>query len=180
MPSRDYNSWRLEKLSDPKRAATYLKAALESSTEDFFYALKNVIQAHQVSEVAKKAGVKRESLYRVGNPTWDTLKAVMQAVGVKFSDIEPIDARDLAPPRSAGTRKRRGRRKTSGTNYQQLALPLAYNPPIATASGASVAPMAQHEEGAVEVLSIITEVAVLPGFFLEQQRGAGSLLYTPS
>ncbi len=87
--TRSYSEWRLEKLSDPKKAARYLNAAKKDSKEAFLHALKNVIQANQVARVAREAGVSRESVYRSfsadGNPTFDTLSSVLEAVDIEFS-----------------------------------------------------------------------------------------------
>ena len=91
--TRTYSQWRLEKLSDPVRAARYLNAAKKESKESFLYALKNVIQANQVAKVAREAGISRESVYRSfsaeGNPTFDTLADVLQALDIDFS-FSPI------------------------------------------------------------------------------------------
>lgn len=86
--TRDYHSWRLQKLTDAKTAASYLNAAITDSREMFLKALLNVAQARQVATVAKKAGIKRESIYRAfsgeGNPTLDTLHSVLSALGLKI------------------------------------------------------------------------------------------------
>ncbi len=86
--TREYNPWRLEKLTNPETAASYLTAAITDSPEMFRKALRNVAQARQMARVARSAGVTRESLYRatseIGNPTLDTLDAVLTAVGVKI------------------------------------------------------------------------------------------------
>jgi probable addiction module antidote protein len=86
--TRKYSQWRLEKLSDPERAARYLNAAKRESKEAFLYALKNVIQAHQVSKIAKDAGVSRESVYRSfsadGNPTLYTFDSVLDVLGMDW------------------------------------------------------------------------------------------------
>jgi probable addiction module antidote protein len=143
--SSDYNSWRLKKLSDPERAARYLKAALEESTEAFFYAFKNVIQAHEVATLAKKAGVARESLYRSfspgANPTWGTLRSVLEALDLKFSGIEPRIATSAVMPvpeaPKASVRNSRKRKRGSSGNRQQLVLSFELqkqNVPAAAAS----------------------------------------------
>jgi len=96
MPKRtqSYDSWRQSKLADPDTAAAYLSAAMTDSTEMFRKALRNVAQARQMTKVARDAGVTRESLYRatsdIGNPTLDTLRPVLEAVGItmKFEAIE--------------------------------------------------------------------------------------------
>jgi probable addiction module antidote protein len=80
---------------DPDFAAEYLKAALEDTDEPqvLLIALRRVAEAKGgVAQVAKAAGLKRESLYRAlsprGNPRLSTLRAVMKAVGLKLT-VEP-------------------------------------------------------------------------------------------
>jgi probable addiction module antidote protein len=92
--SKTYAAWRVEKLSDPKRAARYLNAAKRDSKEAFLHAVKNVIQANQVSRIAREAGVSRESVYRSfsseGNPTFDTLSAVLEALNINIEFV-PVE-----------------------------------------------------------------------------------------
>lgn len=45
--SRDYDSWRLEKLADPEIAEAYLKSALEDSPQMLLKALLNLTKAQQ-------------------------------------------------------------------------------------------------------------------------------------
>src|SRR5258708_12903756 len=91
----DYQCWLQSELEDPQLAAEYLTAALEDSPSVFLVALKDVSQSHQVANVARKAGVKRESLYKAfseqGNPTFDTLHSVLNVFGVKMK-FEPSSA----------------------------------------------------------------------------------------
>jgi len=93
MPKRtaDYHSWRLGKLADPRIAASYLNAAMDDSPEMFLRAVMNVAQAQQVARIAKKAGIKRESIYRAfskqGNPTLDTLHSVLGALGITMEFV---------------------------------------------------------------------------------------------
>ena len=86
--TRPYRDALLEALSDPDEAAHYLNAAIEDSPEMFLKALRNVAQSRQMTNVAKRAGVTRESLYRAtsltGNPTLDTLSSVLGALGLKI------------------------------------------------------------------------------------------------
>jgi len=87
--TRSYSAWQLEKLTDPKVAASFLNASLQESTEVFLAALGDVAQANQMSKVAKDSGVQRETLYRSlskrGNPTLDTLAGVLSALGLKLT-----------------------------------------------------------------------------------------------
>jgi len=102
--TRDHQSWLIEKLTDPARAAAYLNAAIEDSREMFLEALRDVAQARQMSRVARDAGVTRESLYRatseIGNPTLDTLDSVLAAIGIKikFEAEESISSSSVIPP----------------------------------------------------------------------------------
>jgi len=76
---------------NPSFAAEYLKAALEDADEPrvLLIALRRVAQARGIANVAKAAGVERESLYRAlsanGNPRLSTLYAVAKAVGLKLT-----------------------------------------------------------------------------------------------
>lgn len=45
--TRDYDSWRLEKLADPEIAEGYLHSALEDSPQMLLKALLNVAKAQQ-------------------------------------------------------------------------------------------------------------------------------------
>jgi probable addiction module antidote protein len=87
--TKDYRSWRLEKLADPEIAEGYLNSALEDSPEMFLKSLLNVTQAQQkVAAVTAKAGIKRETIYRAfsknGNPTLETLNSVLQVLGLSI------------------------------------------------------------------------------------------------
>ena len=91
--SKSHDKSMIEDLrNDPEFAAEYLKAALEDSDEPqvLLIALRRLAEAKGgVARVAKRAGIKRESLYRAlserGNPRLSTLTAVMKAVGLKLT-----------------------------------------------------------------------------------------------
>ncbi|MDC8014467.1 addiction module antidote protein [Tahibacter soli] len=79
---------------DPEFAVEYLKVALdEASDEDgrhvLLAVLRRIAQAQGVANVARAAGIKRESLSRAlsekGNPRLDTLCAVVGAMGFKLT-----------------------------------------------------------------------------------------------
>ena len=76
---------------DPEFGAEYLKAALQETDDPrvLLIALRHVAQARGIANVAKAAGVERESLYRAlsanGNPRLSTLYAVAKAVGLKLT-----------------------------------------------------------------------------------------------
>ena len=91
MKTRSYRQSLLDALADPVEASAYLNAALDDSPQAFLKALKNVAQARQMSRVAKEAGIQRETLYRSfseqGNPTFETLSSVLEALGMKLSIV---------------------------------------------------------------------------------------------
>jgi probable addiction module antidote protein len=76
---------------DPELAAAYLQAASEDSEEPavLLIALRRVVSAYGMQNVANQAGIKRESLYRAlsakGNPTVKTLAAVLKTVGLRLT-----------------------------------------------------------------------------------------------
>lgn len=104
MPKRTaaYKPWVIERLKNPKIAAAYLNAASRESLPAFLKALRKVAEAHQMSKVAKAAGVQRESLYRMlreqGNPEINSLWAVGETMGLRVT-VEPIT--EASPPAEA-------------------------------------------------------------------------------
>lgn len=79
--------------ADPAFAADYLNAAMDEADqpggrEALLMALRHVAEAQGMAQVARAAGVQRESLYRAlsprGNPTIKTLLAVMHATGLRL------------------------------------------------------------------------------------------------
>lgn len=101
-----YRQSLLTALLDPVEASAYLNAALEDSPEAFLKALKNVAQARPIAQVAREAGIQRETLYRAfseqGNPTFETLSSVLGALGMRLS-IAPGDSASAMSP--TGTTK---------------------------------------------------------------------------
>ena len=89
-----HNEWLREQLKDPGFSAEYLTAAVEDEEPAvFLQALRKVAEAQGMAAVAKRAGIPRESLYRVlsakGNPRWSTLAPVVRATGLKLEVIRP-------------------------------------------------------------------------------------------
>lgn len=89
-----------EYLDDSESIAAYLSDALESGDPAFIAdALGVVARARGMSEVAREAGVSRESLYRAlsadGNPEFATVLRVMKALGLQLS-AAPIQMRKSA------------------------------------------------------------------------------------
>ena len=89
-----------EYLDDSESIAAYLSDALESGDPAFIAdALGVVARARGMSEVAREAGVSRESLYRAlsadGNPEFATVLRVMKALGLQLS-AAPVQIRKSA------------------------------------------------------------------------------------
>jgi probable addiction module antidote protein len=89
-----------EYLDDPEAIAAYMSDALESDDPAFVAdALGVVARARGMSEVAREAGVSRESLYRAlsaeGNPEFATVLRVVRALGLRLSAV-PARREDVA------------------------------------------------------------------------------------
>jgi probable addiction module antidote protein len=80
----------IESLKDPHEAAAYLNAAIEEGDRAvFLLALRNVAKANGgMALTAEKAGLNRESLYRMlskkGNPEIESISALLHAVGLRL------------------------------------------------------------------------------------------------
>lgn len=79
-----------EYLDTPKAIAAYMTEALETGDPAFVAdALGVVARARGMSEVAREAGVSRESLYRAlspdGNPEFGTVLRVARALGLRLT-----------------------------------------------------------------------------------------------
>ena len=80
-----------EHLRTPEEMAAYLDAWLAEAPDDpagIAKALGDIARARGMSQVAKDAGLSRESLYRAlsadGNPSFATVLKVAHALGVKL------------------------------------------------------------------------------------------------
>jgi probable addiction module antidote protein len=94
-----YDEWEVQQLKkDREFAIEYLKVALESldNPEErsiSLIMLRALAEAYGgIGAIAAKAGINRESLYRSlspkGNPTFKTLTAIVNAMGLRLSVIE--------------------------------------------------------------------------------------------
>lgn len=67
----------------------FLQDAAEGTPEEFVHALSTAARAKGMTEVAKKAGVTRASLYKSlaeeGSPRFDTISKVAKALGCKLA-----------------------------------------------------------------------------------------------
>lgn len=82
---------------DPEFAVEYLKVAIEEATDEdgrhvLLGAIRQIAEAHGIAKIARAAGIKRESLSRAlsakGNPRFDTLYAVIHAMGLQLT-VQP-------------------------------------------------------------------------------------------
>ncbi len=77
-------------LDDDAAIAEYMTAVLETSDPDLLLvALSDVARAKGMAQVAKDAGLGRESLYKAlapgAKPRFETVMKVARALGVKFT-----------------------------------------------------------------------------------------------
>ena len=89
-----------EYLGTDEAIMAYIEEAIETSDPAFIAdALGVVARARGMSQVAKDAGLGRESLYKAlsvdGNPEFGTILRVLKALGVKLS-VAPAAAPDVA------------------------------------------------------------------------------------
>jgi probable addiction module antidote protein len=80
-----------EQLRTPEEMAAYLDAWLQEAPDDaagIARALGDIARAKGMSQVARDAGLSRESLYKAlsenGNPSFATVLKVARALGLKF------------------------------------------------------------------------------------------------
>ena len=80
-----------EHLRTPEEMAAYLEACLEESNGDASFvakALGDIARAKGMSQVARDAGLSRESLYKAlsgeRSPGFDTILKVVQALGIEL------------------------------------------------------------------------------------------------
>lgn len=85
---KDYQELLLDELKDPEIALGYLnEALLDDDQRVFLLALKDVLQARgeDITALAKAIDMSRPSIYRMlsksGNPRWDSLSPIFNALG---------------------------------------------------------------------------------------------------
>lgn len=83
-----------EHLRTPEEMAAYLEACLEESNGDASFvakALGDIARAKGMTQVARDAGLSRESLYKTlsgeRNPGFDTVLKVIRALGIEFHAV---------------------------------------------------------------------------------------------
>ena len=86
-------------LDNEETIAEYLTAALEDPDPDMFLvAVRTVARARGMTQLAKDAGLGRESLYKAlspgAKPRYDTVLKLVHALGVKLTAV-PVHGADL-------------------------------------------------------------------------------------
>jgi len=94
-----------EYLKSREDIAAYLEAVFEDGDPSLIaYALGQVARAEGMTQIAKEAGLSRESLYRSlsadGNPEMATVLKVLSALGLRLA-VEPIVSGEKAPSLSS-------------------------------------------------------------------------------
>jgi probable addiction module antidote protein len=87
-----------EHLRSPKEMAAYFEACLEEADGDAAFiarALGNIARAKGMAQVARTAGLSRESLYKAlsgdRSPSFDTILKVVAALGLKLhAEVAPV------------------------------------------------------------------------------------------
>ena len=94
-----------EHLRTPEEMAAYLEACLEEADGDAAFiakALGDIARARGMSQVAKDAGLSRESLYKAlsgdRSPNFDTILKVVRALGLTFHAEAALVVREGTPP----------------------------------------------------------------------------------
>lgn len=77
-------------LDDEETTAEYISAALEDPNPDVFLAaVRDVARARGMAQLAKDAGLGRESLYKAltpgAKPRYDTMLKLLHAMGIKLT-----------------------------------------------------------------------------------------------
>lgn len=104
-----------EHLRTPEEMAAYLEACLEEAEGDAAFiakALGDIARAKGMAQVARDAGLSRESLYKAlsgeRSPDFDTILKVVGALGLKLhAEAAPGKSRRIATRSSGRAAKRR-------------------------------------------------------------------------
>jgi len=104
-----------EHLRTPEEMAAYLEACLEEAEGDAAFiakALGDIARAKGMAQVAKEAGLSRESLYKAlsgeRSPDFDTILKVVGALGLKLhAEAAPGKSRGVTSRSTGRVTKRR-------------------------------------------------------------------------
>lgn len=89
-------------IDTPEAVVAYLNiVAEENDLAELYEAIGTVARSKGMTEISRRTGLSRESLYKAlredGNPSFATVSKVLNALGLKFA-IEVDAHRDLAEP----------------------------------------------------------------------------------
>jgi probable addiction module antidote protein len=101
-----------EHLRTPQEMAAYLEACIEEANGDAAFiskALGDIARAKGMSQVARDAGLSRESLYKAlsgeRSPGFDTILKVISALGLKLHAEATLTTKSTAQRRLAANRR---------------------------------------------------------------------------
>lgn len=94
MTDQNFTNFLINKIKNDKEfAGEFLKVSLEeysenANKEELLLALRRIAEAKGISELQKKSGIARNVFYRSlsskGNPTIDTLLAILKSLNLKM------------------------------------------------------------------------------------------------
>ena len=87
-----FDDYMVKTMKDPVEAAAYIEAAMElDDPTALLVALRQVVKAHGMAEVARRADVGDKVLFKAlspdGNPTLTTIYKELHAVGLRLSVV---------------------------------------------------------------------------------------------
>jgi probable addiction module antidote protein len=87
--TRSYKTGLHRRLQDDTYVKHYLQAALGESRPAFLLALRDVMEARNLSEFARQSKLDRVHLYRIlseaGNPTLESLEKILHALNLRLT-----------------------------------------------------------------------------------------------
>jgi probable addiction module antidote protein len=89
-------SWDAAEILDtPEDVAAYISVWLEDgSPDEIRRALDTVARSRGISELSRRTGISRAGLYKAlgedGNPSFETMRAILSAMGLRFA-VTPLD-----------------------------------------------------------------------------------------
>jgi len=90
-----------DNIRSPEAVYAYLEAAFEDEDPKvILFVLGEIAKSEGMAEIAKKTGVGRESLYKSlsesGNPSFETVLKVFDAVGIRLRPVRIPELKEVA------------------------------------------------------------------------------------
>lgn len=87
---KSFNSYLIEKLTDPELACRFISEAMEEHDPEYLkVALGDIVKAYGVSYISEKSGLGRQTIYKMlseeGNPTHKNLVLILDAIGLELT-----------------------------------------------------------------------------------------------